>query len=178
LELFVEGEIVMNTVWFTQMASPVGPLTLTSDGENLVGIEFDGDCRARPEAWIRDDARLAFARTQLEEYFAGRRIAFDLPYALHGTPFQLRVWRALVEVPFGATASYGQIARRIGAPTASRAVGAANGQNPLPIVVPCHRIIGQDGSLTGYGGGMHRKRWLLDLERGDPTHARPEAHLA
>src|ERR1700690_2867719 len=107
---------------------------------------------------------LPLAARQLAEYFAGARRVFDLPLALHGTPFQQRVWRALTEIPYGETWSYGQLAKRIGNPKASRAVGLANGSNPISILVPCHRVIGADGSLTGYGGGMERKQWLLRHE--------------
>jgi methylated-DNA-[protein]-cysteine S-methyltransferase len=103
-------------------------------------------------------------RKQLGEYFAGTRQAFDLPLAPHGTPFQLQVWRMLMQIPWGETWSYAQMARHIGQPTATRAVGAANGRNPLPIVLPCHRVIGSDGSLTGFGGGLPTKEFLLTLE--------------
>ena len=152
------------TIYFTVMPSPVGRLTLTSNGRALTGVLFDGEARS---GWVRadGDAALRAAREQLEEYFAGRRTAFDPPLALRGTPFQTRVWKALLRIPFGATASYGDVARAIGAPGASRAVGGANHRNPLAIVVPCHRVIGADGSLTGYGGGESRKRRLLALER-------------
>jgi methylated-DNA-[protein]-cysteine S-methyltransferase len=155
------------TVFFTTMPSPIGLLTLTSDGRALTSVRFEDDEAAQrpPPGWLRDERPLRAARRQLEEYFAGERAAFDLPLAMHGTPFQLRVWRALCAIPFGTTASYGEIARRIGAPAASRAVGGANHRNPIAIVVPCHRVIGADGSLTGYGGGESRKRKLLDLER-------------
>jgi methylated-DNA-[protein]-cysteine S-methyltransferase len=153
---------------FTTMPSPIGRLTLAGEGHELCAIFFEDDGRLRdhPEsAWTRDDTRLAGAREQLREYFAGKRTAFDLPLALRGTPFQLTVWRALLRIPFGATASYGDIAAQIGRPAASRAVGGANHHNPIPIIVPCHRVVGSDGSLTGYGGGEPRKRLLLDLER-------------
>jgi methylated-DNA-[protein]-cysteine S-methyltransferase len=152
------------TTYFTIMPSPVGRLTLTTDGRALTGVLFD----AEPQTgWVRNDGdeRLRAAREQLEQYFAGRRVAFDLPLALRGTPFQTRVWKALQRIPFGSTASYGDVARTIGAPGASRAVGGANHRNPIAIVVPCHRVIGADGSLTGYGGGEARKRRLLELER-------------
>jgi methylated-DNA-[protein]-cysteine S-methyltransferase len=157
-------------VFFTEMPSPVGRLTLTWERDGLSGVLFDnqGDADAAGGArasWIRDDRRLAAARAQLEEYFAGARGAFDLPLLMRGTPFQERVWRALCRIPFGATATYGEIAAAVGRPGASRAVGGANHRNPIAIVVPCHRVIGADGSLTGYGGGESRKRRLLDLER-------------
>ncbi len=105
-------------------------------------------------------------RAQLEEYFAGERTSFDIPLAPEGAPFEREVWRALEEIPYGETVSYGEIARRVGQPTAARAVGTANGRNPIAVIVPCHRVIGADGSLTGYGGGLERKRLLLELERG------------
>lgn len=122
----------------------------------------------RPD-WRRDDRAFAAAREQLRAYLDGCLTTFDLPLAPRGTPFQLEVWRALTEIPAGETISYGELARRIGRPSASRAVGAANGANPLPVVVPCHRVIGANGTLTGFGGGLDTKRWLLALERRDGT---------
>jgi methylated-DNA-[protein]-cysteine S-methyltransferase len=116
--------------------------------------------------WQPADEPFAALRAQLAEYFAGARTTFDLPLALAGSPFQLRVWRALQDIPYGATTRYGALARRIGVPSAARAIGVANGQNPVCVIVPCHRVIGADGSLTGYGGGLERKRLLLDLEAG------------
>lgn len=157
----------------TTVPSPIGPLTLLSDGQHLTGVRMDGQRHAPPlpPDTVRYDAAaddlpvpLAAAAAQLAAYFAGERTAFDLPLAPQGTPFQRRVWQALREVPYGTTTSYGELARRIGRPGAVRAVGLANGRNPLPIVVPCHRVIGADGSLTGYGGGLDRKRYLLGLE--------------
>ncbi len=112
-------------------------------------------------------------RRQLEEYFAGDRTTFDIPLAAEGAPFEREVWHALEEIPYGETVSYGEIARRVGQPTAARAVGTANGRNPIAVIVPCHRVIGADGSLTGYGGGLERKRLLLELERGQGRLARP-----
>jgi methylated-DNA-[protein]-cysteine S-methyltransferase len=149
------------TVYFTTIETPIGSLALAGDSSALCAISFEPARRQ----WTRDDARLEDARRQLEEYFAGQRTAFDLRLALEGTDFQKRVWRALLAIPYGATASYGEIARAIGAPGAARAVGGANHNNPIPIIVPCHRVIGADGSLTGYGGGERRKRHLLELER-------------
>ena len=125
-------------------------------------------------AWQQDDAYLADTRRQLAEYFAGTRMVFDLPLdldALGGTAFQRRVWTTLIDIPYGKTISYGELARRIGQPAAVRAVGLANGRNPLSIVIPCHRVIGASGALTGYGGGMERKRMLLDLELRHSPHA-------
>jgi methylated-DNA-[protein]-cysteine S-methyltransferase len=160
---------------WTLLGTPVGELLLTTDGTALTAVYFerhrDGSDR-RPAAaqrpGTRDDEHpvLVAARTQLGEYFARERRVFDLPLAPLGTAFQQRVWSALLDIPYGVTASYGDIARRLGLPlTASRAVGLANGSNPISIIVPCHRVIGADGSLTGYGGGLDRKRYLLDLER-------------
>jgi len=152
--------------WFTKVESPVGPLTLVADGDDLVGVYFANAtvASASPPGWTADERRLRPAAAQLAEYFAGKRKRFDLPLAPRGTPFQRRVWNALLDIPFGETASYGELARAIGKPSASRAVGAANGRNPLAIVIPCHRVIGADGSMTGYGGEIARKRALLDLE--------------
>ena len=154
------------TPFFTTISSPVGRLTLVGAGDNLVGLYFDDDphaAAARASA-NRDDRRLRAAATQLEEYFAGTRTAFDLPLAPEGSAFQKEVWAALCGIPFGQTATYGEIARAIGKPAASRAIGGANHRNPIAIIVPCHRVIGADGSMTGYGGGLRRKRLLLDLE--------------
>ena len=150
--------------------SPVGPLTLVSDGSHLTGVFFvehrhaPGDVGRRLAA---DEAPpvLRGAAAQLAEYFAGSRTDFDLPLAPAGTDFQHRVWALLRQIPYGTTRSYGQLAAELGAPGASRAVGLANGRNPVSIVVPCHRVIGASGAITGYGGGVERKQALLDLER-------------
>ena len=155
-----------STMFFSTVPSPVGRLTMLGEGEDLVGLYFDHDpeaTKARAGA-VRDDRHLQRAAAELEEYFAGARTRFDLPLAPRGTEFQKAVWRALVRIPFGETATYGQIARSIGQPAASRAIGGANHRNPIAIVIPCHRVIGADGSMTGYGGGLDRKRLLLDLE--------------
>lgn len=152
--------------YHTTIASPLGDLLLISTGQALTGVYLTPH-RHGPTvggAWVRDEAPFAEATRQLSEYFAGARTVFDLPTAATGTPFQQRVWQALCAIPHGRTASYGDIARAIGHPTAVRAVGLANGRNPLSIVVPCHRVIGRDGSLTGYGGGVERKQWLLAHE--------------
>ena len=146
---------------YARTPSPVGPLVLVGSDEALERVEFDS---APDPTWRRDDDAFGAAREQLAAYFAGERERFDLALAPRGTPFQLRVWRALREIPFGRTATYAEIARAIGKPTASRAVGAANRVNPFAIVVPCHRVIGASGDLTGYAGGLPRKRWLLDHE--------------
>jgi methylated-DNA-[protein]-cysteine S-methyltransferase len=151
---------------FSTHESPVGELTLVGDGHALTGL-YMTDHRHRPPLPAgarRDDGPFAEARRQLGEYFAGERTRFELPLRMEGSPFLREVWRALLEIPFGETLSYGELARRIGRPGASRAVGLANGRNPISIVVPCHRVIGSSGALTGYGGGMERKRFLLDLE--------------
>jgi len=151
--------------------SPVGKLLLAGDDEGLKTIGFpEGKGRVEPGAdWSRDESAFQDAKSQLDEYFSGRRKRFDLKLAPHGTSFQLDVLGALQDIPYGETRSYRDIAIGVGRPRAVRAVGAANGRNPLPIVIPCHRVVGADGSLTGFGGGIQVKRYLLDLERGDPT---------
>jgi len=152
---------------FCHFESPIGRLLLTSDGSALTGLYMLPSRKTVPTAgWIEGTTvrPLAAAIGQLTEYFAGARRAFELPLRLHGTPFQTRVWRELIEIPFGRTWSYAELARRIGNAGASRAVGLANGSNPVSIIVPCHRVIGSDGSLTGYGGGLERKQWLLEHE--------------
>ena len=157
------------TTLYTEMPSPLGRLLLTAEDGVLTGVHFPGGKHDRPRQpdWLRaDDAPvLASARSQLAEYFGARRSGFDLPLAPRGTPFQKAVWKALLAVPFGATSTYGAIAAAIRRPTAVRAVGAAIGANPIGIVIPCHRIVGADGSLTGYAGGLDRKAKLLALER-------------
>jgi methylated-DNA-[protein]-cysteine S-methyltransferase len=152
----------------TVIDSPVGRLTLVAADGALVGLYMD-EQRHRPsiESFGASDATLFDEATrQLDAYFAGGRTDFDLPLAPQGTPFQQRVWAELCEIPYGTTRSYGELAHRIDQPTASRAVGLANGRNPIGIVVPCHRVIGASGKLTGYGGGLERKQFLLDLEQG------------
>jgi methylated-DNA-[protein]-cysteine S-methyltransferase len=153
-------------ITFSEIDSPIGKLLIYGTARGLSGIlmtrqrHFEG----KQKAWTRDDARWSAAAKQLREYFDGKRREFDLPLDVEGTDFQTKVWAALRKIPFGRTASYAEIARKIGKPKAMRAVGMANGRNPVSIVVPCHRVIGADGSLTGYGGGLDRKRILLDLE--------------
>ena len=152
---------------FGYFESPIGRLLLTSDGSALTGLYMEPSRKAQPtEGWSEDVtvAPLSAAVRQLTEYFAGTRRVFDLPLRPQGTDFQRRVWRELIEIPYGDTWSYGELAKRISNPSASRAVGLANGRNPISILVPCHRVIGADGSLTGYGGGLDRKRWLLAHE--------------
>ncbi len=148
--------------------SPVGPLTLISNGKALTHCEFENPRYPFKPAPRGEDKIIAKARKQLDAYFAGKVRDFDLPLAPEGTEFQQRVWAALLKIPYGATRSYGQQAAAIGSPKAVRAVGLANGRNPIAIIIPCHRVIGANGSLTGYGGGMARKRLLLDLEQGAP----------
>lgn len=159
----------------TLIDTPVGPVLLTGDETGLTEIRFLGSEEPPAAAGGSNGAGAAVvaeAARQLRAYFAGERRTFDLPLAPAGTPFQLAVWRALADIPYGRTESYGELARRIGRPNAVRAVGAANGANPLPIVVPCHRVIGADGSLTGYGGGLPIKQALLELEGATPAAAR------
>jgi methylated-DNA-[protein]-cysteine S-methyltransferase len=151
---------------YSTLSTPIGELVLTADPDGAItGLHLPNH-PPDTTGWTRDDALLEPAVRQLGEYFAGERTEFDLPLRPTGAPFQLQVWAALLNIPYGETASYGEIAREIGHPTAFRAVGAANGQNPIAIIVPCHRVIGSNGSLTGYGGGLPTKRALLDLEAG------------
>ncbi|WP_243417964.1 methylated-DNA--[protein]-cysteine S-methyltransferase [Actinomycetospora cinnamomea] len=156
------------TTSHTVVDSPLGPLTLRAEDGILSGL-FMTAHRHGPAAdmlGVRDENGLPAVREQLAAYFAGSLRVFDLPLALRGTEFQQRVWAALREIPYGATTPYGELAAAIGRPAAVRAVGLANGRNPVSIVVPCHRVVGAGGALTGYGGGVERKRALLDLERG------------
>lgn len=166
----------------TFIDSPVGTLTLVASEGVLSGL-FMVDQRHRPPIGTfgaRDPAPFPAVIDQLAAYFAGERITFDVPLAAAGTPIQRTVWTALRRIPYGQTLSYGQIAQRLGRPGASRAVGMANGANPIGIIVPCHRVVGANGSLTGYGGGLQRKRFLLDLEqrRTRPQLACPIDHPA
>lgn len=149
------------------LATPIGRLLIAADAAGLHHIGFDQADRDRVIAadWRRGGAVLEPVMTQLRAYFAGQLQHFELALAASGTPFRTRVWAQLAKIPYGSTISYGELARRIGNPAASRAVGAANGANPLPIVVPCHRVIGASGTLTGFGGGLPVKQWLLDHER-------------
>ena len=148
----------------TTFTSPIGPLTLHAARGSITSVWMEDDESLQEH---RDDTPpLAEARRQLEAYFVGELHEFDLPLAPRGTGFQLRVWEELRAIPYGETISYGELARRMGDPGAARAVGLANGRNPLPVIVPCHRVIGADGSLTGFGGGLDRKRALLELEAG------------
>lgn len=149
---------------YSTLETPIGELLLSGDGHGLRRLHmspFTVD-----KLWERDDALFADIGEQLDEYFAGARRKFEVALDLRGNSFELAVWEALLEIPYGETASYGEIARRVGHPGAPRAVGVANARNPVALIVPCHRVIGSNGSLTGYGGGLDRKRFLLDLEAG------------
>lgn len=152
---------------YTYLETPIGTLLIAGDTEAVRRIDFpkDGKARTPGEGWT-ESARgpVGQAVKQLREYFAGRRAEFDLPLKPEGTEFQRTVWRNLQDIPYGETISYGELAKRVGNPKASRAVGAANGQNPIPIVIPCHRVIGANGKLTGFGGGLPTKEALLALE--------------
>jgi methylated-DNA-[protein]-cysteine S-methyltransferase len=162
------------TLLYIRMDSPIGELLLVGDGRALHGLHMQEGRTAASvhREWRPADEPFADVRRQLSEYFDGERDEFDVPLAMTGTPFQRRVWQALQRIPYGETTTYGELARRLGRPSASRAVGLANGRNPIAVIVPCHRVIGSDGSLTGYGGGVERKRLLLELEatgRGAPS---------
>ncbi len=158
---------------YTVVDSPVGALTLVGDGDALSALYFPEHARRPGEDTFgpRDDGAFAPARRQLAEYFAGERTSFDLRLAPRGNDFQRKVWRLLTAIPYGRTRTYGQLAAELGDPGLARAVGAANGRNPISIVVPCHRVVGHDGALTGYAGGLARKAYLLELEQ--PAAARP-----
>jgi methylated-DNA-[protein]-cysteine S-methyltransferase len=160
----------------TVMKSPVGDLLLIDDDGQLAALEFDddGSRRARlPSAARAETALLQETRQQLEAYFAGELLQFDLPLMPVGTAFQQRVWKALGDIPYGQTISYAELARRVESPKACRAVGSANGSNPSALIIPCHRVIATGGGLGGYGGGLDRKRWLLELESGNGEESRP-----
>jgi methylated-DNA-[protein]-cysteine S-methyltransferase len=154
-------------IYYSYLDWPLGRLFLQGDGQFLTGLFMQPHKggRAPDASWQHSDAPFIAVREQLAEYFAGERQQFDVPIKLAGTSFQQRVWQELVRIPFGTTISYCQLAERVGKPTASRAVGQANGRNPISIIVPCHRVIGADGKLTGYGGGVDKKKWLLAWER-------------
>jgi methylated-DNA-[protein]-cysteine S-methyltransferase len=154
-------------MFYDFLDSPIGPLVVVCDEDALTELLLPKNGKPQhiaPE-WQRSPAHLREARAQLAAYFAGKLLTFDVPLAPRGTEFQRSVWDELLRIPYGDTASYIELARRIGNPSAMRAVGAANGANPIAIIVPCHRVIGADGTLTGYGGGLPAKRWLLDHER-------------
>ena len=151
---------------YRMVDSPIGPLTLAGDGSTLTNLRMVEQTYEPDRAdWLLDDRAFPDAVEQLDAYFAGELQEFDLPLQLSGTEFQRRVWNALRTIPYGETRTYGEIAEQIGSPTAFRAVGLANGHNPIAVIVPCHRVIGANGSLTGFGGGLERKSALLELER-------------
>lgn len=155
------------STFYSHVDGPLGRMIVEGDGEFVTGLFMPAHKGWRgPDAGSREeDGPFAAVREQLAEYFAGERREFDVPVKLAGTPFQRRVWRELGRIPFGTTITYAELGRRVGQPTASRAVGNANGRNPISILVPCHRVVGTAGKLTGYAGGVERKRWLLEWER-------------
>jgi methylated-DNA-[protein]-cysteine S-methyltransferase len=170
----------LDAPYFSELSSPIGPLLLLGDQRALSAI-YMLEHRHQPPLGggsVRSDEALSRARSQLQAYFLGELTEFDVPLAARGTEFQRRVWQALCAIRYGETESYGQLARRIGNPSASRAVGLANGKNPISIIVPCHRVIGADGSLTGYGGGMERKKWLLEHEKRIKERLAPRAWVS
>jgi methylated-DNA-[protein]-cysteine S-methyltransferase len=164
----------MNEIFGARFESPIGTLRIRADSRGVISIDFTEDADRGTRALVppAGPAHLAECLRQLGEYFEGRRTAFDVPLSLKGTPFQRRVWAALLDIPFGRTSTYGRIAASLGRPQAGRAVGGANHRNPVSIIVPCHRVVGNDGRLVGYGGGLWRKEWLLAHER---RHSRPDA---
>ena len=156
-----------NQTYYTFVDSPVGRILLVSDGVNLTGLNFETEKRPIKieSEWVQDDVPFATAIAQIQAYFAGELHEFDLPLQPDGTLFQRQVWQQLLAIPYGETISYGELAKRLGKPTAARAVGMANGANPIPLVIPCHRVIGSNGRLTGYGGGLPLKESLLTHEQ-------------
>ena len=156
--------------YYAYLDSPIGRILVAGDGETVSRISFTtGHSVLQPEpGWVDDGVPLRAATEQLEQYFAGERRRFDLRLSLRGTPFQKRAWEVLLTIPYGEAWSYGQVADALGSPGAARAVGRANATNPLPLVVPCHRVIGADGTLTGFGGGLSAKQWLLRFEGALP----------
>lgn len=164
---------------YSYCASPIGRLLLVKNALGLEAIRFEKEHEhfVPPSHWLCDEKPFAEARAQLQAYFNGERFAFDLPLAPQGTSFQRKVWHALQAIPYGETISYAELARRIGNPRAVRAVGAANGSNPIPIIIPCHRVIGSNGALVGYGGGLHIKKALLVLEQKYHAGDQPQASL-
>jgi methylated-DNA-[protein]-cysteine S-methyltransferase len=153
-------------MWFDEFATPIGKLTVAVDDTGVRHVLFATNAHPVPsqEEWKRDKKATRDVREQLLDYFAGNRKGFDLPINPVGTPFQRKVWKTLVRIPYGQTWSYGELASKVGRPAAARAVGTANGRNPLPILLPCHRVVGSDGSLTGFSGGLPAKVWLLSHE--------------
>jgi methylated-DNA-[protein]-cysteine S-methyltransferase len=157
----------MQVLYYDYVDSPIGSLLLAGDGEFLIELGFPGGKAARRHQpdWTRNSEPFDECKRQLREYFAGELREFSIPLAPEGTEFQLQVWNALRSIPYGETVSYGELAEQIGRPAASRAVGAANGRNPIPVIIPCHRVIGSSGQLVGFGGGIATKKHLLALER-------------
>jgi methylated-DNA-[protein]-cysteine S-methyltransferase len=157
----------MTSISFSYTDTPIGTAMLVGRDGRLTGLYLaDGRNAVQPaKDWRPDDGPFDEVRRQLDEYFAGDRTSFDVAVEPHGTPFQLAVWSALVDIPYGQTTNYGSVAARIGQPAAARAIGGASGRNPVSIIIPCHRVVGADGSLTGYGWGIERKAWLLELEQ-------------
>lgn len=155
------------TTYYTYFDSSLCRIFIQSDGEFVTGLYMPNHkhWQGLDASWQQSEAPFKQVRQQLTEYFAGERQEFDIPTKSTGTPFQLRVWQELSRIPFGVTITYAELAQRVGNPSASRAVGNANGRNPISIIVPCHRVIGANGKLTGYGGGLDKKEWLLDWER-------------
>jgi methylated-DNA-[protein]-cysteine S-methyltransferase len=156
----------MTATYYTYIDGPLGKMFVQGDGQFMTGLfmpQHKG-WHGPESSWQQSDKPFAGVREQLGEYFAGERQQFDVPLKLAGTPFQQRVWQELVRIPFGTTTTYAELARRVGQPTASRAVGHANSRNPISIIVPCHRVIGANGKLTGYAGGIDKKQWLLEWE--------------
>jgi methylated-DNA-[protein]-cysteine S-methyltransferase len=170
------GPLFEMTLFELTRESPIGRLTLIASEEALVGLFMEVPGSKVPAAEKRRTSLLDRVSAELDEYFEGTRESFDVPLAPEGTDFQRRVWAVLRMIPFGATCSYAEVARKVGRPRAVRAVGAANGRNPIGIIIPCHRVIGADGSLTGYGGGLPRKQWLLAHEKIElPLGRRPQS---
>jgi methylated-DNA-[protein]-cysteine S-methyltransferase len=152
----------VNSYWL-ELSTPVGKILLFADDAAITTIDISGEY-SKPSGKPKPNDLLLRAAAQLKEYFAGQRETFDLPLAPSGTDFQTKVWRAMQKIPFGQTRTYGQLAAMVGNPSAARAIGAACGRNPLPIVIPCHRVVGSNGNLTGFGGGLEMKQWLLEHE--------------
>jgi methylated-DNA-[protein]-cysteine S-methyltransferase len=165
----------LSAVAWTRISSPIGELVLVGDDAGLRELRFGIDPRPPDPLWVESAIRFRRSIRQLEEYFRGERRRFAIPLAPSGTPFQKRVWDEVARIPYGTTIAYAELARRLGAAGAARAAGAANGRNPLPILVPCHRVLGSDGTLTGYAGGLDAKRRLLELEGLRPSPAAPRA---
>jgi methylated-DNA-[protein]-cysteine S-methyltransferase len=162
----------MTSIYYSQIASPLGPLLVTLQHDQLTNVCMNQQKRAvaiQPE-WINEDKPFRSLAEQFYQYFLGKRHQFDIPIRLQGTTFQEIVWNELLSIPYGTTTTYGELAKRIGNPKAVRAVGMANGQNPIPIIVPCHRVIGSNGKLTGFSGGLHNKAMLLSLEENSCRH--------